>query len=201
MFIYTRILLAPLEYEATDTLALKKLHMFPPTLTEYYNSVLASLRRASDQSFALARDIFLWTILARRPLKIQELILAIGAQRASKASPGEPDTYWPLLDPEGEIREACYPLVEVLQDGTVRVVHSTVTQFLLGENVDGKENNSEIIDAYGLRVPRAEHEMAMACGNYLLEALKQMHLTQTNSPTQDSFPQVCTYSNLLTLTY
>lgn len=129
MFLYVRLVIDELESEVTVSAVRKRMSNLPRSLIDYYHVVIQAISESSDSRRQLARDVFLWAITAYRPLKVQELLSALGFQRQGFArGDGNQDANWPLLgDLRKAIRDACFPLIEILEDGTVQVVHTSVT--------------------------------------------------------------------------
>ena len=113
-------------------------------LLEYLNRLPAELGKLYAHQVQqikereLAVCIFQWLVTARTPLTVDGLYGVRMIQKAQKKSnryelhkPMNPENI-DLAIFRSLVREKCLPLVEILPDDTVRVVHTTVTEFLQG---------------------------------------------------------------------
>lgn len=66
---------------------------------------------------------------------------------------------------EIHLRRSLLPLVEILEDKTVRLIHTTVSQFLLGEEVE--ENGKECPADFRLDLTSSHRLIAITCITYL----------------------------------
>ncbi|GKZ33149.1 hypothetical protein AbraIFM66950_002933 [Aspergillus brasiliensis] len=134
MFLYARLTLDVLEQrDGDEDELLEQLERLPSELGQLYAHQLQQI----DQR-ELAICIFQWIVTARTPLTIDGLYGVRMIQSAQK----ETDRYElhnPTAPSETKlaifrrlVRDKCLPLVEILPDDTVRVVHTTVTEFLQG---------------------------------------------------------------------
>lgn len=161
-----------LEEEATVAAVYERLRNLPRSLTGYYDTVMQAISKRSASRRRLARDIFLWAITTYRPLKLQELLSALEVQRRGLSRNGDDgDVDWPLLgDPRQQIREACFPLVEILEDQTVQVIHTSVTQYLLRQQVIGDAADGVPVTIFTYEISKAHSEVALVALTLLLSA-------------------------------
>lgn len=141
MILYARLVLDILRKKAmTDEEYLEAMEKLPGSLTKLYAQLFGAI---DDKIFA--RRILMCLVTCRRPLRVGELGAFDSINRAVRL-----DGSFRLSRPPQGLGEASdgsdrfrhflqqhlLPLVEVLPDDTVRIVHATVSQFVLGEDVD-----------------------------------------------------------------
>jgi len=148
MILYTRLMLDILEAKVgVEEDMLDLIDRLPAKLSELYAE---RLNQALDKPFAT--KIFQWLVTCKRPPTVDMLEGVDTIRRAANHS-GEfrpkdfddKDTFLYYL------RRDCLPLVEILGDGTVRLVHTTVSQFLRGEAVEKEGKECPALAFYPLR--------------------------------------------------
>ena len=99
---------------------------YPPGLTEMYRTMLAKIPSRHNQ---VARDMLQWVMVALRPLRLQELSLAVSIQ--------EGDTNEASLHhrefSEEDVREVLGAFAKV-EDGLVSMDHQSAREFLLRDS-------------------------------------------------------------------
>lgn len=130
LFLYARLLLDQIaaSLQATPQLDLRALASnLPIGLEEMYNSML--LQQAESMNIQSAVQVFLLGMVthASRALRLNELANALDFALSSSrfASPKPKET------PKTIARSACAPLLEILEDETVQIIHHSFTEFLL----------------------------------------------------------------------
>lgn len=71
-----------------------------------------------------------------------------------------------MLMPKEEIREVCGPLIEILADGTIRLTHLSVRDFLIRPS-DNLEEGDQTVKNLLVNPVEAETEIASTCVTYL----------------------------------
>lgn len=136
----------------------RSLSWLPLTLEDMYNGMLIdhSLRSRVPQDLQLT--ILQWVTHSSRPLRLLELATVIDLWRGDGSS----------KDSKAIARAACGPLLEILEDETVSVIHHSFTEFLTDKSrnsrpfVPGSHPQFPVID------PVATHRsMALICLKYL----------------------------------
>ncbi|KAM0351521.1 hypothetical protein ACHAPU_002526 [Fusarium lateritium] len=100
------------------------INKLPLDLDEMYIGILQEHVRRSGISEATQVTILQWVTHATRPLRLLELadmLIATGSNDSKS-----------LKDNKGLVRSACGPLLEVLPDETVSVIHHSLTESLVG---------------------------------------------------------------------
>ncbi|KAH0559971.1 hypothetical protein GP486_003511 [Trichoglossum hirsutum] len=98
----------------------------PSSLEKTYERMFQAIHRRDR---AVARKIFSWVIYGARPLRVDELTIALSID-ANYTSHTSVD-YQVLLDPEKGIRQICGGLVTIAENGSVLLVHQSVKEYLL----------------------------------------------------------------------
>src|SRR5271154_5454574 len=101
----------------------------PVSLEDMYNEMLLDHAARSRVPQELQLTILQWVTHSVRPLSLLELATMIdsldGTQRKSK-------------DTKDLVRMACGPLLEILEDETVSIIHHSFTEFLIGQGREEK---------------------------------------------------------------
>lgn len=130
-----RLVLDQIEQEAETAEEIEViLDGLPDDLQGLYKQALEKIQRDHKKDppkLMRCVSIFHWLLTAQRPLKVEGLHLALRAEKLNgKKHPTNADLGAKLLNPGGVIQKACFPLVEILADKTVRIVHFSVAQYL-----------------------------------------------------------------------
>lgn len=123
IFLYARLSLDILSSGSTDTLT--ALQSLPTDLAVIYESLLEEHAWRSTISASLQQVILECVIYATRPLRLLELADLLQVTRKDTHDLGE------IQD---MIRLACGPLLEILPDETICVVHHSLTEYLEGSS-------------------------------------------------------------------
>ncbi|KAF9769758.1 hypothetical protein IL306_012799 [Fusarium sp. DS 682] len=113
-----------LEPEADIHETIRKL---PLDLDDMYIEILQEHARRSGISEQTQGMILQWVTHATRPLRLLELADMLKTVSESRAS-------YSLKENKDLVRAACGPLLEILPDETVSVVHHSLTEFLVGKS-------------------------------------------------------------------
>lgn len=149
----------------------RSLSWLPNSLEDMYNGMLLdhSLRSCVPQNLQLT--ILQWVTHSTRPLRLLELASMLDSQNKPDIKvKGRQDT-------KAVVRTACGPLLEILEDETVSVIHHSFTEFLVDTErlsrptLDDQHPQFPVID------PATTHkDIAIACLNYLPSALRTWKL-------------------------
>ncbi|KAH9899099.1 ankyrin repeat-containing domain protein [Xylariomycetidae sp. FL2044] len=131
----------------------------PTDLNDMYANLIRDHAARSGVPDAMQRSIFQWATHASRPLRLLELAEVINVTDPTRQG-GDLKTTKDL------VRAACGPLLEILGDETICVVHHSLTEYLKGTT------RADVSVGYPIlrRVPTHE-SLALACLEYLLEAV------------------------------
>lgn len=194
-FLYARLmmdeLLDHLQQMKPDLESIRRsLSWLPNSLEDMYNGMLLdhSLRSCVPQNLQLT--ILQWVTHSTRPLRLLELASMLDSQNKSNIEgKGRQDT-------KAVVRAACGPLLEILEDETVSVIHHSFTEFLLDADrlsrpvLDDQHPQFPVID------PATTHKaMAITCLKYLPNALKTWKLPfslANETDDKDNFYQATT---------
>ncbi|KAK0099478.1 hypothetical protein ONS96_008315 [Cadophora gregata f. sp. sojae] len=163
-FLYARLMMDELLDHLTQMVPDIKyiepsLTWLPLTLEDMYNGMLIdhSLRSRVPQDLQLT--ILQWVTHSSRPLRLLELAFVIDLQSGSNTN---------SKDTKAIARAACGPLLEILEDETVSVIHHSFTEFLMDQDrrsrpaSDGYHPQFPVIDS-----ATAHKSMALICLKYL----------------------------------
>ena len=168
LFLYARLMLddilQSLYEQAIDADVIReKVEHLPSNVTDMYNEMLADHSRRSGTSQEMQITLLQWVTQSFRPLRLLELTSLV-------------DFIHPSLnagrDTKAIVRAGCGPLLEILEDETVSIIHHSFTEFLRDEARHSSnpksppfpiiENNQE-----------AQRQRLLACLRYLMsDALK-----------------------------
>lgn len=168
MFLYARLMLDLLEKQVTEESIRKKLNCLPDTLIGIYQATLQDIERSSEDRYLMAKRILRWVITAHRPLTVEGLMMALRAEKLKeKENPTSSDLGPKFPDYRGQIQSICFPLIEVLEDSTVQVVHVSVAQYLLGQNIASHISGTAKGPTFAYEISEAHSELALTCLAYL----------------------------------
>ncbi|OJJ03051.1 hypothetical protein ASPVEDRAFT_889539 [Aspergillus versicolor CBS 583.65] len=135
LFLYARLMLDQLMEQSTTPV---KLHLqgLPESLEEMYVNLLHEHAARSGTGLSFQSWLLSWITHSTRPLRVTELAtLALSL----------PDRAGLKTDQDAKlmVRTACGPLLEVLENETIQVIHHSFTEFLLdGRRPTAKESDS-----------------------------------------------------------
>ncbi|KAJ6024580.1 hypothetical protein N7540_005377 [Penicillium herquei] len=154
MFLYAKISMdAFLEPGADVQEVLKAL---PMDLNTMYNELLQEHSRRSNVPFELQLLILQFVTHATRPLRLLEIAEMINTR--------ETNSNRALKETKDLVRAACGPLLEILPDETVSVIHHSFTEFLKG---DTRSKSSDSSKYPILEAGPTNSQLASACLSYL----------------------------------
>jgi len=137
----------------------RSLEWLPVTLEDMYNGMLLdhSLRSRVPQDLQLT--ILRWVTHSSRPLRLLELADMLDSQSSTGRV---------AKDTKAVVRAACGPLLEILEDETVSVIHHSFTEFL----TDAERSTRPISQNSHPQFPVIErvtthNTIALACLKYL----------------------------------
>ncbi|KAF5630659.1 serine threonine phosphatase 6 regulatory ankyrin repeat subunit C [Fusarium sp. NRRL 25303] len=147
----------------------EKIRKLPLDLDAMYIGILREHARRSGISENTQVLILQWVTHATRPLRLLELadmLKTIGGSRFSDS----------LKENKDLVRAACGPLIEVLPDETVSVVHHSLTEFLVGTSRTVHTPVYPILDS-----SPTHYDLALACLRYLCAGCLQ---DKTHTPSE-----------------
>ncbi|KAH6999422.1 ankyrin repeat-containing domain protein [Ilyonectria destructans] len=134
----------------------------PVGLEQIYTSVLAKQR----EEYGVDMDVQLLVLEAvthaSRPLRLYELASIIKCICPNVTAP---------RGFKALIATCCGPLVEVLEDETLQVIHHSFTEFLRGDSRTSSANNALPTDFPVINSDKAHKRMAINCLQYLMSGL------------------------------
>ncbi|OCL11922.1 hypothetical protein AOQ84DRAFT_373546 [Glonium stellatum] len=138
MFLWARYMTDELENATTPNALAAKLDQAPRGLNEMYRMIINRLSETlnNDQLY-LCQNVLKWTTMARCPLTVDQLTIALAVQNGQKAL----DPRDVLFNPRKEILTACAPLIEILEHDTVRIAHLSVKEFLFETTEERRKKN------------------------------------------------------------
>ncbi|CAG9984329.1 unnamed protein product [Clonostachys byssicola] len=153
LFLYAKLAMdAFLEPGADITLVLSKL---PVDLNVLYTGLLRDHSHRSGVADSTQRLILQAVTHARRPLRLLEL--------AEMVKSNNPDGQTlDLKDAKNLIRAGCGPLLEILADETVSVIHHSFTEYLKGTTRSQDSSGYPILES-----GPSHTQLGIACLNYL----------------------------------
>ncbi|KAJ5806582.1 uncharacterized protein N7503_004184 [Penicillium pulvis] len=142
------------------------LNALPMDLNAMFNELLREHARRSNVPSELQLLILQFVTHATRPLRLLEIAEVLNASSGSNST---------LKETKDLVRAACGPLLEILPDETVSVIHHSFTEFLKGYTRSSVLKESE----YPIFEPGATNlRLALACLGYLRAGcLDKMEIT------------------------
>ncbi|KAI9871021.1 MAG: hypothetical protein M1830_003524, partial [Pleopsidium flavum] len=179
LFLYARLMIAEVLQHSQSLHA--QLSQLPGSLSDMYTNTLNehSVRSGVTHQFQLF--VLQWVTHCSRPLRLIELAII------TNFMPGF-SGFKDLQDAKRAVRTACGPLLEILEDESVQVIHHSFTEFLL--DVERSRNLQEP-DTHGyfpIITPSATHlMMAAICVDYLSSGCFESWSVESRSKE----PQTC----------
>lgn len=165
LFLYARLMMDDIlnannDPSASELKILATLQKLPTTLADMYTAMLLDHSTRSGVSQELQLTILRWVTCAERPLRLLELAEIIDFEK--KAIGVSQDT-------KSVVRIGCGPLLEILEDETVSVVHHSFTEYLFDRD---REQSARQNDGAGyfpsLEQPGTQRAIAVTCIDYLI---------------------------------
>lgn len=164
-FLYTRLIIDEVldrmkQIAPGSELSLRSLDWLPVTLENMYNRMLLDHLPRSQVSQELQMTILQWVTHSSRPLRLLEISTMLDFVNRSKE--GEKDM-------KAIARRACGPLLEILEDETVSVIHHSFTEFLIDKGREQRSRLSSCIHPqFPVISPSVTHRLlALTCLEYL----------------------------------
>ena len=163
-FLYARLMMDEILDHTKEMVSKTKfiqhsLDRLPNTLEDMYNGMLLghSLRCKVPQELQLT--ILQWVTHSSRPLRLLELATMLDCQSVSGRV---------AKDTKAVVREACGPLLEILEDETVSVIHHSFTEFLIDAERNRRPASEGRHRQFPVIVPITTHTtLALICLKYL----------------------------------
>ncbi|CZR55172.1 uncharacterized protein PAC_05058 [Phialocephala subalpina] len=161
LFLYARLLVDQIipKLKATGQLDVQKLAQnLPIGLEDMYNSML--YQNTQNQKIETAVQTFLLEFVTHssRALRLNELANVLASVVPTEKLPGTP---------KNVARTACAPLLEILEDETVQVIHHSFTEFLLDNEREGIASDGSTPQFPVLDPAQAHRKIAMTSLKYL----------------------------------
>jgi hypothetical protein len=132
LFLYTRLMLDEiLEVGFTDIQSLQiALEGLPSGLGDTYTKMLFDHSARSGTPQDLQLFILKYVTHSSRPLRLLELSALVDFVRKSPRTQFASDVHPSTLGTKSIVRTACGPLLEILEDETVSIIHHSLTEYL-----------------------------------------------------------------------
>ncbi|KAI0199392.1 hypothetical protein F4808DRAFT_432983 [Astrocystis sublimbata] len=124
IFLWAKLALEELERVYSDESVDKVLEELPGEMASIYGKILHTMA-VNTRELKLTKAILTWVICASRTLSIQELQVSLNLDLATN-----------LKSVERSVEGLCGQLLRIDESGTVRVIHSTVRDFLLDQDLE-----------------------------------------------------------------
>lgn len=179
-FLYARLMMDKLlDPETARTLDTGNLHRYlallPISLEDVYNCMLHEHSTRSGVPQKLQETILTWVTFSTRPLRLLELASILDFLQPRSGNEHCRDT-------KANVRAACGPLLEILEDETVSIIHHSFIEFLRdGERIHRSSGVHEQFPFMDFNL--AHNSLASACLDYLLSGcLDSMDLPAPPDP-------------------
>ena len=191
LFLYARLviddILDPLNgYVKSDEDIRKALAKTPNTLNEMYARMLLehSIRSGVQQDLQI--KILRWVTRSERPLRVLELMNMINFSSGTFFS----------RDTKAVIKRGCGPLLEILEDETVCVIHHSLTEYLYDP---GRRHNADVENAGFplLDSSNTQRAIALMCITFLTTSGWHHDFEAPHLPTPSSRASIRSYFNKL----
>ncbi|KAL8994982.1 MAG: hypothetical protein Q9169_005201 [Polycauliona sp. 2 TL-2023] len=148
----------------------------PTGLSHMYTRMLQEHSSRSKIPQTLQIAILRWVTHSARPLRVLELAVVVDSLISNELLADVPELRSMYPNTKAIIRVACGPLIEILEDETVSIIHHSLTEYA----VSASRNDSTIIemntgDFPTIDTPSSHREMAMTCLRYLCSVWQSNH--------------------------
>ncbi|KAB8265038.1 ankyrin repeat-containing domain protein [Aspergillus pseudonomiae] len=182
LFLYARLMLDQILLQSELPLE-NHLQRLPSSREEMYVSILHehSLRSGASQHFQCW--LLSWVTHACRPLRVTELAALVNASSDRSGISSSQDA-------KAMIRRSCGPLLEILDNETVQVIHHSFTEFLLDSNRNTAIAPTETSNRFPVLTPTSTHRsLTLLCVDYLLSGcFKSWSLSERPTQPADHEP-------------
>ncbi|KAF9895127.1 hypothetical protein FE257_000029 [Aspergillus nanangensis] len=178
LFLHARLTLDQILQPSTNPID-SQLQCLPGSLGDMYDGILQehAARSGATQSFQLF--LLTWITHASRPLRVAELVALIDSTVDRCGLEYGQDTK--LM-----VHTACGPLIEILDDQTVQIIHHSFTEYLLDTSNSAITEQPTSARMFPAIVPAVAHGLlASRCIDYLSSGLFE------GWPTDDSIREDC----------
>lgn len=170
LFLYARLMLDELLHQSRSIEV--QLNELPTSLGEMYADLLKEHSARSGASVEFQVLLLSWVTHAARPLRLSELTALVNSLSDRGGLAESQDTKF-------MVRVSCGPLLEVLEDETVQVIHHSCTEFLLDTSRDTSNGPSAADKWFPALLPVTVHRsLASACIDYLCSGCFQLWVVQ-----------------------
>ncbi|RFU23819.1 hypothetical protein B7463_g12519, partial [Scytalidium lignicola] len=179
LFLYARLMLDELLQQSIPVLAC--LQHLPSSLEDMYVNLLYEHSSRSGASLHFQSLLLSWITHASRPLRVTELAALVNSLGDSAGLNASQEVK--LM-----VRTSCGPLLEILDDETVQVIHHSLTEFFLNTS---RSSAKEIVGSekwFPAFTPALIHRsLTFSCIDYLKSGC--FDLWTINRPTTDSYEE------------
>ena len=166
LFLYAKLAMDAFLRRGADTSEVLK--SLPQDMNIMYTDLLREHARRSRVPDSIQLLIMQWVTHATRPLRLLEIAEAVNV---TQYPPDKRD----LKAAKELVRSACGPLLEILPDETVSVVHHSLTEFLIGSTRKPGEGDYPILES-----GCTHNQLALISLSYLQSGcLDPVHVPQT----------------------
>ena len=161
LFLYAKLTMDQVEAAllVNDLLDINKLEeSLPVGLEEMYTTVLAKQRQENGVSIEVQVLVLEAVTHASRPLRLYELASLIKCVCPEAKAPKGFKTL---------VATCCGPLVEILEDETLQVIHHSFTEFLRGDSRNVTADDASMSQFPVIVSDKAHKRMAISCLQYL----------------------------------
>ncbi|CAH0058017.1 unnamed protein product [Clonostachys solani] len=167
LFLYAKLAIEAIIEMKDESDALKTLERLPTDLSAVYKELLKEHLERTGHSAELQMLVLQLVTHATRPLRLLEISDCIKVTQ-----PHYGDDSGKIKD---VVRSVCGPLLEILPDETVCVIHHSLAEYLLGLDV-GEEREFPVIES------RPTHDLlARLCVSYLASGCLELVKTEKGS--------------------
>lgn len=159
LFLYARLMLDELLQQSSPIST--HLQHLPTSLEDMYVDLLHEHSSRSGASLHFQSSLLSWVTHASRPLRVTELAALINSH-------GDRGGLNDFQDAKLMARTSCGPLLEILDDETVQVIHHSFTEFLLDSNRNSAKETSKSKKWFpSLTLAIVHRSLTLSCIDYL----------------------------------
>lgn len=190
-FLWARLMLDTLEKSSPREIG-SVLRNIACELSDLYALILHSISSLSDRSIERCQKIIYWCAAACRLLTVDELLMAISISEGV-SSQEEFSTWSDRVSLMQLLRNECSSLVTIRNDNSLQLVHTSLREYLLGEEWRASRLSMRVTN---IEITQVHIDMARICIQY--NRFPSFHTAVTKISSLENFDRVYPFSRYST---
>ncbi|KAG8530717.1 uncharacterized protein KY384_004074 [Bacidia gigantensis] len=172
LFLYVKLMTDKLLdriYSNDDEILMANVESLPNGLSDMYTAMLHEHSSRSKVPQRLQIAILRWVTHSARPLRVLELANIVDSLTTNELLEDVPELRALYPNTKAMIRAACGPLIEILEDETVSIIHHSLTEYVVDSCRNDSTSIGQISGGFPIIDSANSHiEIAITCLQYLI---------------------------------